>query len=190
MERFVLYPIPPDVNLVGLLLFIGLIGFVCLFIYGFFVSVNNNIEPEETEPLLNTRMFDNDHLQIDDLFQLFQKPRDLTYEQFRLMMLWSCHINWSKHIIEEPETAKAFIEMGLCSSIGDFRRNLQSIKVGSRKITNIKDILSSDDFFETGADHLRWTPLKIGKKKVEICLIERDVDFPDPWFRTYDLESD
>jgi len=129
-------------------------------------------------------IFDNDILNITEVHDLLKNPRDLTAEQFSLLC-WYDNIK-PKHIVECRLSYTAFVEMGVLSSVSDFRRSFKSgaLKIGSRTIASFDDEMSEHDFFETGIDGLKYTSIRRGKKKQQIILIKEDeIMCPDdPWF--------
>lgn len=128
------------------------------------------------------KIFDNGILCLTEVHELMNSPRDLTREQFNLLC-WFVNAG-PKDVLFCSKTFTAAIHCGIATSNSDVRRMIKgnALGVGKRKVTDFDDVLSEDEFFETGFDDVRWTTIKKGKKKSKIVLIWKEDSGEDPWF--------
>jgi hypothetical protein len=128
------------------------------------------------------KLFDNGILCLTEVHQLVTNPRDLTKEEFGLLCFF---INGGpKDILLCNKTFTAAIHCGIATSNGDVRRMIKgnALGVGKRKVTDFNDVLSKDEFFETGFEDVKWTTIKNGKKKNALVIIQKEDSGEDPWF--------
>jgi tyrosyl-tRNA synthetase len=129
--------------------------------------------------------FDNDILNLQDVFKLLLKPRDITKDEF-INLVWFLSIRDKSKVMECSAITSIAIESGLAESNGDVRRMIkaQALSIGRRKITDINAKADIDDFFDTGIDGLKWSTIRHGKKISQFILIQNiEGMYPnDPWF--------
>lgn len=133
--------------------------------------------------------FKNDILTIDNVFDLLRKPRDISKDEFNLLVFFmgiTCMKNFNDSFVTSDNAFESFILSGIAESKSDVRRFMKggSIMIGKKQITHIDQKITEDDFFKTGIDHVRWNSIKHGKKKLEFIFITED---NGEWF---ELESE
>lgn len=116
--------------------------------------------------------FSNNILNIDDIFELMNKPRDLSLEEF-IILATLCSVKPWKNCIESMKTFEVVIDSGIASTNSEVRRLIKqkSLAIGRKTITNFDDELTEKDFFETGNPHFKWTTVRNGKKIHRIILL-------------------
>lgn len=119
-------------------------------------------------------------MKIEEVHDILLKPRNLNESDFRLMLAYCCGglSGMIKSIVTSECTYEAFKENGMVESRSAFKRELSSLSIGNRRLDSVNDIMSIEDFFDTGIDDVKWSSIRKGKKTCSIITAIKDPE----WF--------